>query len=192
MSDLAPFVAAALRDKVVNDIQEENKKLMELYANRAKQVRVTGAHGTPVYAMGSIDDATVEVVDEEIKQRVVKLFNIESSPRPNSIVDLRNAELHVGDKRVDVFRSAEQSGARAVQEEGVSYAQLQCRFWEDQFTYINVTFQIGPFTAQEAATQERHCNSGTSHRPVVTRLASVPDARFVKVELAEPNFVTDP
>jgi hypothetical protein len=50
MSDPAPFVAAAVRDKVVTDLQDENKKLKEVNEERKRGMRlcVTGAHGTPV------------------------------------------------------------------------------------------------------------------------------------------------
>jgi len=41
MSDIAPFVAAALRDKVVRDLQEENKKLRET-VEELEQQKKTG------------------------------------------------------------------------------------------------------------------------------------------------------
>eukprot|EP00956_Cyclotella_meneghiniana_P011851 scaffold16650_cov38-Cyclotella_meneghiniana.AAC.5 len=44
MSDLAPFVAAQLRDKVVTDLLEENKRLRD-QLNNAYQVRITSDNG---------------------------------------------------------------------------------------------------------------------------------------------------
>jgi len=52
MSDLAPFVAAALRDKSIHDLMEENRKLREL----AMAVEVTGPEGQPIYARGKFDE----------------------------------------------------------------------------------------------------------------------------------------
>jgi hypothetical protein len=49
MSDLAPFVAAALKDKVVADLLEENRRLKR-QVESFRRVRVTGKNGFPVYA----------------------------------------------------------------------------------------------------------------------------------------------
>ena len=52
MSDLAPFVAATLRDKIVDDLKTENEKLREelaRVADRQLAVQVTGPNGAPVY-----------------------------------------------------------------------------------------------------------------------------------------------
>lgn len=48
MSDLGPFVAAALRDRVVQELLEENKQLRR-ERNEKSMIRVTGRSGTPVY-----------------------------------------------------------------------------------------------------------------------------------------------
>jgi hypothetical protein len=55
MSDLAPFVAAALRDKVVQDLMEENKALRQKL-QFARRVEITGPGGTPVHARAQFDD----------------------------------------------------------------------------------------------------------------------------------------
>ena len=57
MSDLAPYVAAALRDKVVDDLLDENRKLREQLDN-ARKVEITGKDGSPVYATGAFQDGT--------------------------------------------------------------------------------------------------------------------------------------
>jgi hypothetical protein len=62
-----------------------------------------------------------------------------------------------------------------------------CRFYQDQFTFIDLAYQVGPFTAQEAERLERLCNGSSD--PPMRRLTIVPSANFVRVELTEPNFV---
>jgi len=49
MSDLAPFVAAALRDKVVAELLEENQRLKG-QVKSFQRVRITGKNGFPIYA----------------------------------------------------------------------------------------------------------------------------------------------
>jgi len=59
MSDLAPFVAAALRDKVVADLQDEVKHLREQLEREKRQsqtVAITGPQGSPVYAHAQFRD----------------------------------------------------------------------------------------------------------------------------------------
>jgi hypothetical protein len=55
MSDLAPFVAAALRDKVINDLMEENQAIRK-QLQQARRVEITGPGGAPVYAHAQFDD----------------------------------------------------------------------------------------------------------------------------------------
>mmetsp|Transcript_29564 Transcript_29564/g.54174 ORF Transcript_29564/g.54174 Transcript_29564/m.54174 type:complete len:242 (-) Transcript_29564:306-1031(-) len=54
MSDLAPFVAATLRDKVVDDLMKENAALQQKLS-RTQKIEVTGPNGAPVYATGMLD-----------------------------------------------------------------------------------------------------------------------------------------
>jgi hypothetical protein len=49
MSDLAPFVAAAIKNKVVHDMRKEIGGL-KLQLSRMQEIEVTGPNGTPVYA----------------------------------------------------------------------------------------------------------------------------------------------
>ena len=52
MSNLAPFVAAVLRDRVVADLHDENQRLAaELEAAEAIRVEVTGPGRQPVYTV---------------------------------------------------------------------------------------------------------------------------------------------
>lgn len=55
MSDLAPFVAAALRDKTVTDLLEENESLRKVLEKR-QLVEVTGPGGSPIYAEALMDE----------------------------------------------------------------------------------------------------------------------------------------
>ena len=55
MSDLAPFVAAALRDKVVKELMEENQAIRK-QLQQARRVEITGPGGAPVHAQAQFDD----------------------------------------------------------------------------------------------------------------------------------------
>jgi hypothetical protein len=55
MSDLAPFVAAALRDKAFQDLMEENQAIRQKL-QYARRVEITGPGGTPVHARAQFDD----------------------------------------------------------------------------------------------------------------------------------------
>ena len=67
MSDLAPSVAAAIRDKVVKELQEENnqndnerlRNVTQELVNFADLVTVTGSGGSPIYCCGR-KDTTIE------------------------------------------------------------------------------------------------------------------------------------
>ena len=52
MSDLAPFVAAAIRDKSVEELQKENDRLQKENERLREMlsVQITGPEGTPVYS----------------------------------------------------------------------------------------------------------------------------------------------
>ena len=60
MSDLAPLVAACIRDNVVQDLYEENKALRNSFDN----VRITGSSGVPLYATSEDVKKTLPFVDE--------------------------------------------------------------------------------------------------------------------------------
>lgn len=49
MSDLGPFVAAHLRDKVIADLLHENTQL-KMQLGSARKIAITGPGGSPVYA----------------------------------------------------------------------------------------------------------------------------------------------
>lgn len=54
MSDFAPFVAAALQDKTMHELLEENKKLRARLKS-CMTVEITGAEGYPIYASGDFE-----------------------------------------------------------------------------------------------------------------------------------------
>jgi hypothetical protein len=59
MSDLAPFVAAALRDKVVSELHEEIRELHSALQTQRRQsqcVAITGPMGSPIYAQANFRD----------------------------------------------------------------------------------------------------------------------------------------
>lgn len=78
MSDLAPFVAAALRDRVVQELMEENRELkqtnqglrQELCDDRFK-LQITGRNGTPVYGWSYLDIAAKNM-KKSAKARVLE------------------------------------------------------------------------------------------------------------------------
>ena len=56
MSDLAPFVAATLRDKVIADLQSEIEQLKaqsQRERDRSQAVEITGPRGNPVYSQAT-------------------------------------------------------------------------------------------------------------------------------------------
>ena len=55
MSNLAPFVAAVLRDQTVQELHEENERLRQ-QVHISRLVQITGPGGVPVYAEGRIDE----------------------------------------------------------------------------------------------------------------------------------------
>jgi len=55
MSELAPFVAAVLRDRVVSELEAE-LKLLRAWKHNSETVMVTGPDRTPVYAHGHLTE----------------------------------------------------------------------------------------------------------------------------------------
>ena len=57
MSDLAPFVAAVLKDKVVADLLAEHARLQQL-VSFGQNLALTGPQRFPVYATAQLDEGT--------------------------------------------------------------------------------------------------------------------------------------
>ena len=67
MSDLAPFVAAAIRDKVIDELQDEISQLkskLESERQKSQQVAITGPRGHPIYAQASFRDGNFDYSPE--------------------------------------------------------------------------------------------------------------------------------
>jgi hypothetical protein len=89
MSDLAPFVAATIRDKVVVDLKEENDKLREQLRQRwTVQVLRNDEESRVVYATGQFDQGQADT----------PFWKVSLSPEAVScpLSDLANVELHIG------------------------------------------------------------------------------------------------
>lgn len=73
MSDLATMVAAALRDKVVGDLNQEVKDLKEEL--EPWTFTITGAQGSPIYATGklSLRDALTQSLDHPQRRICVQM-----------------------------------------------------------------------------------------------------------------------
>jgi hypothetical protein len=102
MSDLAPFVAAFLRDKVVDDLLEENKQLRaQLNANitSSRKVRISGLGGE-IYAEGRLDED-----GHPILQGYWHLDLKAGTARCSSMEQFRAIELHIGDLHKIVLAS---------------------------------------------------------------------------------------
>ena len=112
MSDLGPFVAAHLRDKVVADLLEENQQL-KTQLQSARRIAITGPGGSPIYAQkdfsqGRYDptelssgewwevsfDKTYNEKEGEEKPSVCKLSNLPSCEvRIGSFVKIKVGEF---------------------------------------------------------------------------------------------------
>jgi hypothetical protein len=84
MSDLAPFVAAAIRDFVVLNQQEEIKALqtqLERERRQSKMVSITGPRGWPIYAQSQFDEGNFDYSPELWK---VEFKQDENSSKTNN------------------------------------------------------------------------------------------------------------
>lgn len=108
MSDLAPFVAAVIRDRTVEELQEElktkTKQLQdELVLRDSQLIRITGPNNFPLYAYRPLecveeeDDGTffVHLFNSTHVSRAIKAdTNLPMCP----IQDVTKCELHIGTK----------------------------------------------------------------------------------------------
>lgn len=103
-SELAPFVAATIRDKVVAEMSQEIERLradlekVKLAAVRSAAfsnvITITGKGGTPIYARGSLNDS----VDRFGNTSVSRLTNSDSddSLEMCPVREIENAEIRKG------------------------------------------------------------------------------------------------
>lgn len=82
MSDLAPFVAAALRDKVVTELLEENEQLRRASQLFRTDIVVADQGGATRYAVAMVDDINCEVTEsvEDDLDLVQKTYKFENNP----------------------------------------------------------------------------------------------------------------
>ena len=102
MSDLAPFVAAFLREKVLDDLLEENKQLRaQLNANitSSRKVRISGLGGE-IYAGAQLDEDG-HLILEGYWHLDLKAGTAQCS----SMEQFRAIELHIGDLHKVVLAS---------------------------------------------------------------------------------------
>jgi hypothetical protein len=116
MSDLAPFVAAALRDKVVAELQQENAGLQQenaglrqiVEANRS-DIEITGPRGFPTYA--SMD------IDLHVERNSSPILTLDSLMHKSCFLSrLMESEIHIFGRRVTSFSEIVDHGACGVQE----------------------------------------------------------------------------
>lgn len=192
MSDLAPLVVATIRDKVVDDLQEEVKGLREentkLRDNLANCVKITGTSGIPLYAWAHIDTA---VVSQDPQEGIAtRNLSFENSPshRPASAADLENAEIYVGllkeprslgDWEMAVFQMVRED------ERGRRYFAVCFRDWRTPFQYPELRLEVGPYEADHDIGQVDSIRglfgeAFDAPRPVVTTI------KFLEFFLHEP------
>jgi hypothetical protein len=102
MSDLAPFVAAFLRDKVMDDILEENKQLraqLQAVIRSSRKVHVSGLGGE-IYAEAKLDED-----GHTIQQGYWHLDLKAGTFQCSSMEQFRAIELHIGDLHKVVLAS---------------------------------------------------------------------------------------
>jgi hypothetical protein len=105
MSDLGPFVAAALQDKVVGDLNGEVKDLSDEVKDLSQQVQrlkeelepwtitISGPQGTPVYAVGFLGMRHVlDSVWSQDYETTVKMIPIEG-PSPCMLMTCLECEV---------------------------------------------------------------------------------------------------
>lgn len=98
--------------------------------------------------------------EEDTKCRSLHLENFENVPRPSSLVDILNAELWIGEKSQGAIRFADNHtiADRFEAADGTYFLQFQCRWHQNEFSYIDLAYQVLPYTLQEAERLERLCN----------------------------------
>ena len=119
MSDIAPFVAAAIRDRTIQQLQEEleagkaksNKLEKNLNNALARMIRITGPGGSPAYAEQSFLEAEryagedawqIDLVTSTENGLGVADRYLPRNPALSGckIEDVYKCELHIGAKRV--------------------------------------------------------------------------------------------
>ena len=106
MSDIAPFVAAAIRDKTVVDLMEENNKLkrkLEKITTEANTIKIKKGNGDDevVYAKAEVDKDGWEMEDD-VPRWQVDLAESSAEVKCH-YSDLFNVQISIGDTTKALF-----------------------------------------------------------------------------------------
>jgi hypothetical protein len=152
MSDLAPFVAAVLRDRVLTEMKQENDKLLAQPEN-SRAVQIMSASGT-VYAEGRFQDGFYG----EPSLWAVILTKVVSCP----LSDLENVQICVGgicmaDLRANSNVRGNYMGLQSESSAGMDgcYQGISFRIAGTGFLYVGV----GSFPSKEALYSQRLLNA---------------------------------
>ena len=166
MSDLAPFVAAALRDKTVLDLQEElaaEKEKVNRLEQELRVIRITGPGGFPVHAERHFQHADQHAEGDDFDGlHSISLQNPTERPAGDlaggslanpqlvacQIQDVNKCELHIGGKEIIVLGDYDYLDDDTILDEGEE------RDWGCHLTYdfysasddeqISLSFEFGP------------------------------------------------
>lgn len=125
MSDLAPFVAAVLRDKVVVDLQEElrvkTEKIQKL-ESELRVIRVTGRGGFPIYAERHYQHATED--PQDVDEWFLRLQNstgdyVNTNLPSCPVQQIDSCELHIGGKEMIVLGDSDDFNGEPETEAGI-------------------------------------------------------------------------
>lgn len=164
MSDLAPFVAAALRDKALLDLMEENKRLRLDY-NRSRKVQITSPDGQTIYAQGQFDDDGQEHGNINLWQ--VNLRQLTPCP----LRELPRAELRLGGSRLFGMNSDQAvllDPMSRILEDGRHLARLSFCSGQPDVIWVSLIIE-GQTEAQWASTETQwNAHINEAENPTVT------------------------
>ncbi|OEU14383.1 hypothetical protein FRACYDRAFT_240923 [Fragilariopsis cylindrus CCMP1102] len=139
ISDLAPFVAAVLKDKTVTDLTRENEELRQREEERLL-VEITGRGGTPVHYQASLKDGHPHpwlsdrwIVNFEQKE---ENENGEDVDLPLSVVG--NLEVRLGGIVVSDMRDL----SNDIEDDGCTFSDHEEDSQIDLADYINDGFSV--------------------------------------------------
>jgi hypothetical protein len=165
MSDLAPFVAAALRDKVVEDLQQENaglRRFKEIVEANRSDIEITGPRGFPTYASADIGD---------VENDLSPILSFYMSNKSCFLSRLMESEIHIFGRRVTSFSEIVDHGACDGQENDnlifsrksvLEFLSLQIDFIDDFDTLVDDINDGQKSEAFEGDWPSDRCISGVS------------------------------
>jgi hypothetical protein len=136
MSDLAPFVAAVLKDSVTADLLEENRKL-RLELQKCRTVSITGPNGAPVYAVGRFEEGM------HSGNPNLWAVSLHETGVSFSLADLRSVEVRLGGICRAMF--AEEHQGYADDEYNAVTRTTMISFFFSRLGSLWLDVQVGPF-----------------------------------------------